>query len=705
MAERTESPFRERFVMQLTPRAQQGPSIPTLRNWILLALLVGVSAYTTIMFGLSRDLSERFGPQVRQDLEWRVQRGAVELSKACELAVAIGDVTEIEKCFGPYAEASDVQALVVTDADGKAIVTHGKAPEGDLFSGAPGAVAERANALVSWRPVQIEGADLGKLAVVVSLDRLRNAEDLLSRSSLATLVGGLGGLLFGALVVVFFTRAVGQRDAALSNYAANLEGMVAERTAELDARNRGMRLVLDNVAQGFITIDFDGVMASERSAIVDTWFGEPTEGQSLADYLERVSPNAGLWLDIGLEQLRDDLMPADLVIDQMPSRIETTKGIFKLSYQVLEDGNRILVIISDVTEAVAHERAEREQRELVALFQRISVDRAGVEEFVTEAAGLVQALRTEQDATLQRRLVHTLKGNCGIYGLETYAALAHEIESEMIDSGEALREEQREQLVSMWKDAMLRVGQLMGTSREGVLEVRESELEEVRNLLLSGAPVEEALRRCSDWRLEPIERRLERLGQQAVVLARRMGKPEPVVAIDGHGVRLRGEGWSPLFTTLVHLVRNAMDHGIEGPLARTEAGKAEAGRLSLSAERNGSLVTLMIADDGAGIDFDRITEKAAAQGLPTKTRDDLVAALFADGLSTREAANDISGRGVGMAAVRQVVLESGGQVDVRSERGKGTTFVLTLDERRMTGPSASGARISASLIPQSVGAG
>jgi hypothetical protein len=78
-----------------------------------------------------------------------------------------------------------------------------------------------------------------------------------------------------------FTRAVALRDAQLSDYAANLERKADERTRELDERNRGMRLVLDNVAQGFITIASDGVMAAERSAVVDRWFGTPSPGITL----------------------------------------------------------------------------------------------------------------------------------------------------------------------------------------------------------------------------------------------------------------------------------------------------------------------------------------------------------------------------------------------------------------------------------------
>lgn len=691
-----------------TASKRAGLSIPQLRNIILLCLAVGTAAFTAVMFSLAGTLSEKFGPQVLHDLEWKVVRGAIELSKACELAVAIGDVDEIRGCFGVYGTSSDVQALVVTGSEGAELVRKGTVGEGldRLFSGAPGVVRRESGHLVSWAAVEIEGSPLGKIAVVVSTDRLSEAQSLLNKSSNATLLGGLAALVFGSVVVIFFTRTVANRDAQLQDYAANLERKVEVRTLELDARNRGMRLVLDNVAQGFITIDYDGVMASERSAIVDTWFGTPAEEAKISDYLEPASPNTGLWIDIGLEQLRDDLMPADLIIEQMPSRVNAGKRILDFAYRPIEgDDNKMLIIISDATEEVAHERAEREQRELVALFQRISVDRGGVEEFVTEAAGLVQALRTEQDAAVQMRLVHTLKGNCSIYGLETYAALAHEIESHLVETGETLSDEQRKQLVDVWKEAMSQVGRLLGGARSGVYEVDDSDVSLLLAKIKAGVGAEALLPMIERWKLDPITNRLDRLSGQIKAVAKRLGKPEPVVNIKGGRIRIDPHSWSQIFAALVHVVRNAVDHGIETPERRLELGKSEAGAITLTAAQLNGTLELTFEDDGAGIDFERLAEKAKAQGLPTDTHADLVAALFADGVSSKDSANDVSGRGVGMAAVRQVIVDSGGSIEVESKRDRGTTFKFTFDESRVSQRGKALTGISASLVPNGAMAG
>src|SRR6185295_20052052 len=103
-------------------------SLRALRNLILGPLVIGTLAYTGTMFSLAQRLSERFGPQVRADLEWRVQRGAQELSRACDVGLVVRDAEILRKAFGAYAESSDVQAIVAVDTSDKGIAQHGEPP-------------------------------------------------------------------------------------------------------------------------------------------------------------------------------------------------------------------------------------------------------------------------------------------------------------------------------------------------------------------------------------------------------------------------------------------------------------------------------------------------------------------------------------------------------------------------------------------------
>ena len=133
---------------------------------------------------------------------------------------------------------------------------------------------------------------------------------------------------------------------------------------------------------------------------------------------------------------------------------------------------------------------------------------------------------------------------------------------------------------------------------------------------------------------------------------------------------------------LTHLIRNAVDHGIETAQERLAAGKNAEGTLRLSAEHRSGRILIRIADDGRGIDRARVLGKAIEKGLVAAdaqlSNEEIDALIFAPGFSTAQTVSNISGRGVGMDVVRQNVKDLGGRITIESEQGKGTSFTLTL---------------------------
>ena len=136
-----------------------------------------------------------------------------------------------------------------------------------------------------------------------------------------------------------------------------------------------------------------------------------------------------------------------------------------------------------------------------------------------------------------------------------------------------------------------------------------------------------------------------------------------------------------LVDPLTHLVRNSLDHGIEKPAVRKQLGKPEVGRLVLRAEQKGGNIVISITDDGAGLNRARILEKAMENGIPlpeSPTDEQIWKLIFAAGFSTAEQVTDVSGRGVGMDVVRRNIESLGGQIDIESSAGKGSTFRIRL---------------------------
>ncbi|MGH8527027.1 MAG: chemotaxis protein CheA, partial [Gammaproteobacteria bacterium] len=133
---------------------------------------------------------------------------------------------------------------------------------------------------------------------------------------------------------------------------------------------------------------------------------------------------------------------------------------------------------------------------------------------------------------------------------------------------------------------------------------------------------------------------------------------------------------------LVHLIRNALDHGIETPEERRAAGKPETGVLHLNAYHSGGSIIIEIADDGAGIDSRKILARARARGLIAEgdslPEDRIHDLIFQPGFSTAAEVTDVSGRGVGLDVVRRNIKDLGGVVEVRSRAGQGSTFLIKL---------------------------
>jgi signal transduction histidine kinase len=661
-------------------------SIRSLRKIILVTLVLSVAAFGAGVFFLVQRIFDNFGPAVQADLEWKSVRGSRELAQASELGLAANDTKMLLDGFGDYRRSDDVVAIVAYDGTGKAVVTYGTAPEapGSLIANLePGQFRRTTNYYVGLANADIEGAVIGKIALVISTRRLIESARLLQQVRMATGGAALLALFAGIAFVTFFTGAIIKRDAQLAEYAATLEKKVEERTAQLDERNQGMRLVLDNVGQGFVTVDMKGVMAVEKSAIVKRWLGGAQEGQTFQDYVSKLDPGAAGWFSLGLDQLEQDTVPVALVLHQLPNRIKAGDVTLRIDYTPINRGDkleRLLIVMTDISAELLRQRMEREQRETVALFQAIASDRAGFKDFLADAERLLESLGSCDDAEVERQIVHTLKGNAGLFKLENLAQTCHEIESRMVEEGTRVNAAERTGLKVAWDSVAGYARNLLGDASNAMV-VDVADFRHLSTLIQGGASQAKLERAITAWRLEPVSLRLTRLGKQAEQLAERLGKPPLEVVVDSGNVRLAAEKWGDFWSSFVHVVRNAVDHGIETADERTSKGKRAGGKLWLSVGVEAGQVVIRARDDGRGLNWARLAEKAKEKGLPHATQADLEAAVFADGVSTKEEVTQVSGRGVGMAAVRQVVQAMGGVISIRSETDAGTTFEFRFPDK------------------------
>ncbi len=209
---------------------------------------------------------------------------------------------------------------------------------------------------------------------------------------------------------------------------------------------------------------------------------------------------------------------------------------------------------------------------------------------------------------------------------------------------------------------------------------RQALSEELDELDVVGTEMQDVV---MDMRLVPVRTVTQRLPRVVRDVARDQGK-QVDFEIEGEDVEVDRSILSRMDDPLIHMVRNAVDHGIESPEERTAAGKPETGQVTLRAYRSRDTVYVEVEDDGRGLDPDSLREAAVEKGLYTAEEADRVSdqsareLVFQPGFSTTEEVTDVSGRGVGMDVVASTVEDLDGDVEIESEVGEGTTVRLAL---------------------------
>ncbi len=188
-------------------------------------------------------------------------------------------------------------------------------------------------------------------------------------------------------------------------------------------------------------------------------------------------------------------------------------------------------------------------------------------------------------------------------------------------------------------------------------------------------------RNAMSMRMLPIRQTFQKMARLVRDLSKKNGKPVEL-ALSGEDTELDRRVIESINDPLMHMVRNSMDHGLETPETRLAAGKPAQGTLSLSAFHQGGNIVIAIADDGGGLNTERIRAKAIAQGLIGEgdelSNAEIHQLIFRPGFSTAEKVTEISGRGVGMDVVRRNIEAMRGRIEIQSTLGRGTTFYIKL---------------------------
>jgi two-component system chemotaxis sensor kinase CheA len=461
--------------------------------------------------------------------------------------------------------------------------------------------------------------------------------------------------------------------AELAKYSRGLEVEVAERT-------RVLRTILDNVTSGFLVVNEELVVAPgyTRSCheILKT---SQISGRRLVQVLCGHDARLGAQLEMALIQVFADILPEEVTLDAIPRRFPVGDTAIRVDARAIraDDGavQEILLTLSDITSLELAQREARENKVLIGILRQ----RESFRGFVADARELMAAAReaiAERDPDFYRRALHTVKGNAAAFELHAVAETIHAVEAhDEITSADV------DAVETELRGFLARHVGVLDLPYDGTVdasfEVTEKAVDALSRIT---RPNDIEVRR---WTAELVLKRAETvlgpLGSYVEKLAERLEKQVEFVMVGGD-VKLDARKVRPVVRTLAHLLRNALDHGIESPDDRGE--KPTTGRVEVRVEECATEWTIHVTDDGRGIDTDALAAESVRRGL--LTADDAASMstaekrnlIFMDGLSTAAAASDVSGRGVGMAAVKAAVEAEGGEMDVSSTRGEGTQFVI-----------------------------
>ena len=464
-----------------------------------------------------------------------------------------------------------------------------------------------------------------------------------------------------------------------------LEIVVTQRTAELGRRNADLRLVMDNVEQGFVTIDREARIVGEHSRAIELWLGALPVGSCLWDCFESANPGSRSSFEVGWSQLIECVMPAEVSLSQMPQELLVGNRYLRFEYRPLgheEEFEWLLIVVSDATALVERDRTEQEERDIIQVSSRLLNDRAGFMDFLREAEVLLERLReSDGDLQLYKRALHTLKGNTALFGMASVSKACHEAEISLELHG--LTSAGHATIAERWAHILGKIRPLLGGKAKHALEIDEGEFRALVREARRGGNLA-LLRMLEAWQLEPLRARLERASEQLVATALRFGKGDVRVAVVPTHVYLdRGE-LSEFWVSFAHVVRNAVSHGLEVTEEREERGKNGAAQFALRGGVERGVLFVELQDYGPGVDWAAVRERALQAGMRADTAADLEQALFADGFSTETEQSEISGRGVGLSAVKAACEAREGKVEIVTQRGRGTTFRFSWPTRKFS---------------------
>lgn len=498
-----------------------------------------------------------------------------------------------------------------------------------------------------------------------------------------------------------------------------LEEKVAQRTLSLQEKTNDILSMMQNMHQGLFTIMHGGIVHHEYAAyleeilqtdkiaghhFMDLLFCDTNLGSDRCDQVS-TAIDALIGADEMMFEFNSHLLATEIVI----SLGDNTK-ILELDWDpiILNDEiDKIMVTVRDVTALKELQAAAEEQkRELEIIGHILAVDVNKFNEFIRSAMAFIEQCRTLIKSTSQKndeviailfRCMHTIKGNARTFGFNYITNSVHNVENSYDELRKmADKAWQPDVLLYELKLAEVDVQRYQGVARDKLGRNVDDQHEQQQSMVVDNHQITKLLadigqldmtalnsdaRECFKTTYQtlvtiegqPIDQIIASVLASAASLSQALDKPTPDMQVNSGDIYIKTTAHELLNNIFMHVFRNAIDHGIESPQVRLAQGKPAQGCICLDTIGQDTFIELVITDDGQGLAIDKLYQKALAEGVYAEGKRPLAAdianLIFGSGFSTAEAVTELSGRGVGMDAVKQFLELEGGTIEIILDEG------------------------------------
>ncbi|MCK8058484.1 MULTISPECIES: ATP-binding protein [unclassified Fusibacter] len=455
------------------------------------------------------------------------------------------------------------------------------------------------------------------------------------------------------------------------------------------SRTLKLQNLLDNVGQGFMTFGSDLIVNSEYSvACSDILYDHSGEdhdkenkahrhdiqGEKVTDLLfddeEQREFIESLLVKIidGTEQQRN------LFIPLLPDELNVNRRVQSIEYKLVKDENfkeQMMVILTDITHTRELEEQMELERDVLQMIVKVLLNRDDFLSSVVEFKELFKNDFTSLEGDHYEemlRSIHTFKGTFAQYYMTGISNHLNELEDHIYHEGsiEAVRQIDKEEVLRKLNEDMSTIESYVGFDflyKKDMYTINEDKILEIEQKIKRILPATEfnnIIPIIQSIRYRSVKEGLKSYPDYVTKLSERMNKSILPFEIQGDDVFVDFNIYQNVFKTMVHLFRNAVDHGIEDIDGRLIAGKSQGAAISCTIVEHPDGFDIVVEDDGRGI------------------KDEIKAEIFKHGFSTKDSATAISGRGVGLPALKEAVEALGGIITLDSKEGAGSRFIVSL---------------------------